>query len=355
MAGGFFLRHGRMSVTIAPTGTQDLELGDFTTERGDVVADARLRYRVIGDVEAAQENGWILVFHALTGSADVEAWWGPLVVPGGALDVNRHAVLSANLLGGCYGSTSPITWQASHGRRFPRLSSLDLARAHLPLIKHLGIRRLSLVSGGSLGGMVALQWGRVSAVPVDRLVVFAAPAATSAQAIAWNAAQRMAIEADPAWQDGQYREGEGPTTGLAAARAIAMITYRSAAEFEERFSRQSSRVPGRFDADHYLRRQGDKLVARFDAASYVALMDAMDLHDVGDIRVAAAETADRVGEVIGVGVDSDILYYPAEVRAWTDAYRAAGANARYVEIKSLYGHDAFLIEWDQVGWIMRER
>jgi homoserine O-acetyltransferase len=327
-----------MSVTIAPTGTQDLELGDFTTERGDVVADARLRYRVIGDVEAAQENGWILVFHALTGSADVEAWWGPLVVPGGALDVNRHAVLSANLLGGCYGSTSPITWQASHGRRFPRLSSLDLARAHLPLIKHLGIRRLSLVSGGSLGGMVALQWGRVSAVPVDRLVVFAAPAATSAQAIAWNAAQRMAIEADPAWQDGQYREGEGPTTGLAAARAIAMITYRSAAEFEERFSRQSSRVPGRFDADHY-----------------VALMDAMDLHDVGDIRVAAAETADRVGEVIGVGVDSDILYYPAEVRAWTDAYRAAGANARYVEIKSLYGHDAFLIEWDQVGWIMRER
>ena len=103
-----------MSVTIAPTGTQDLELGDFTTERGDVVADARLRYRVIGDVEAAQENGWILVFHALTGSADVEAWWGPLVVPGGALDVSRHAVLSANLLGGCYGSTSPITWQASH-------------------------------------------------------------------------------------------------------------------------------------------------------------------------------------------------------------------------------------------------
>jgi homoserine O-acetyltransferase len=344
-----------MSVTIAPTGTHDLELGDFTTERGEVLEDARLRYRVTGDVDAAQEHGWILAFHALTGSADIETWWGPLVGPGRALDTTRHAVLSANLLGGCYGSTSPIPWQRQHGRRFPRLSSFDLARAHVPLLKHLGVRRLALVSGGSLGGMVTLQMGRVSPVPVDRLVVFAAPAATSAQAIAWNAAQRMAIEADPAWQDGRYPEGKGPSEGLAAARAIAMITYRSAAEFEERFSRRSTRANGRFDADHYLRRQGDKLVARFDAASYVALMDAMDLHDVGDIAVAARETAERVTEVVGVGVDSDILYYPEEVRAWAAAYRAAGANARYVEIKSLYGHDAFLIEWDQVSQILRER
>src|SRR6266545_1933020 len=342
-----------MSVTIAPTATQDLELGDFTTERGEVLAQARLRYRIVGDVEAAQEHGWILVFHALTGSADVEAWWGPLVGPGRALDTDRHAILSANLLGGCYGSTSPIPWQTQHGPQFPRLSSLDLARAHAPLLAHLGVQQLALATGGSLGGMVALQWGRVTPVPVDRLVVFAAPAATSAQAIAWNAAQRMAIEADPAWRDGRYTEGEGPTTGLAAARAIAMITYRSAAEFAERFGRDSTRAGGRFDADHYLRRQGDKLVARFDAASYVALMDAMDLHDVGDIALAARETAQRVGEVVGVGVDSDILYYPSEVREWTAAYRAAGANARYTELRSLYGHDAFLIEWDQVAAILK--
>jgi homoserine O-acetyltransferase len=342
-----------MSVTIAPTGTQDLELGNFATERGEILAEARLRYRIVGDVEAAQQHGWILLFHALTGSADAEAWWGPLVGPGRALDTTRHAVLSANLLGGCYGSTSPIAWQTEHGRPFPRLSSLDLARAHGPLLAHLGVRRLALASGGSLGGMVALQWGRVTPVPVDRLVVFAAPAATSAQAIAWNAAQRMAIEADPAWQGGRYREGEGPTSGLAAARAIAMITYRSAAEFAERFGRESTRAAGRFDADHYLRRQGDKLVTRFDAASYVALMDAMDLHDVGDLAVAARETARRVGEVVGVGVDSDILYYPSEVRAWTAEYRAAGANARYVEITSLYGHDAFLMEWGQVSAILK--
>jgi homoserine O-acetyltransferase len=342
-----------MGVTIAPTGTHDLELGDLATERGDVLKDARLRYRVVGDAEAAQEHGWILVFHALTGSADVEAWWGPLVGPGRALDTTRHAVVSANLLGSCYGSTSPMPWQREHGRPFPRLSSLDLARAHVSLLAHLGVRRLALVTGGSLGGMVTLQWGRVTPVPVDQLVVFAAPAATSAQAIAWNAAQRMAIEADPAWRGGRYPEGAGPTGGLAAARAIAMITYRSAAEFAERFGRGSTRAEGRFDADHYLRRQGDKLVARFDAASYVALMDAMDLHDVGDVAAAARQTAERVGEVVGVGVDSDILYYPSEVRDWVAAYRAAGANARYAEIESLYGHDAFLIEWDQVAAILK--
>lgn len=343
-----------MSVTLAPGATtRDFALGDLRTERGEVLTDARLRYQILGDPDAAQRNGWILVFHALTGSADVEAWWGPLLGPGLPLDTARHAILSANLLGSCYGSTSPVPWQAAHGRRFPRLTALDLARAHAPLLAELGVRRLSLATGGSLGGMVALQWGRISPVPVDRLVVFAAPAACSAQAIAWNAAQRMAIEADPAWRGGAYPEGEGPTAGLAAARAIAMITYRSAAEFAERFGRGSTRAPGRFDAEHYLRRQGDKLVARFDAASYAALMDAMDLHDIGDPTAAARATAERVGEIVGVGVDSDILYFPAEVRDWVAAYRRAGANARYAEIASLYGHDAFLIEWEQVGGILK--
>ena len=256
-------RNRSMSTTLIPTvTTRDFPLGDLRTERGDWLNAARLRYRIIGDVDAAREHGWILVFHALTGSADVPDWWGPLVGPGRALDTTRHAILSTNLLGGCYGSTSPIPWQASHGRAFPRLSSFDLAQAHVPLLAHLGVRRLALATGGSLGGMVTLQWGRVSPVPVDRLVVFAAPAATSAQAIAWNAAQRMAIEADPAWREGAYPEGQGPTAGLAAARAIAMITYRSAAEFADRFARSSTRTPGRFDADQYLRSQGDKLVAR---------------------------------------------------------------------------------------------
>jgi homoserine O-acetyltransferase/O-succinyltransferase len=333
--------------------TRDFTLGDLTTVRGRTLHGLQLRYRVIGDMAAAAENGWILVFHALSGSADVEAWWGPLIGPGRALDTSRHAVVAANLLGGCYGSTGPAEWRAQTGDRFPELTPEDLARAHIPLLEHLGVERLALASGGSLGGMVALQWGRVANVFTDRLVVFAAPAAASAQAIGWNAVQRMAIEADPAWQDGVYATGEGPSAGLAAARALAMITYRSGAEFQARFGRQSTRAEGIFDVEYYLRRQGQKLVARFDAASYVALMRAMDLQDVGDLAIAARDTAQRVGQVIGVGIDSDILYLPAEVRDWVTAYRNAGAPAEYREIASLYGHDAFLIEWDQVEGILR--
>ena len=343
-----------MSMTIANGSlARDFELAELTTTAGRSLKGLRLRYRVVGDVEAAADNGWILVFHALTGSSEVDGWWGPLVGPGKALDTTRHAILAANLLGSCYGSSGPTEWRGGAGEVFPELTTADLARAHIPLLQHLGVRRLALATGGSLGGMVALQWGRLATVPTDRLVVFAAPAAASPQAISWNAVQRMAIEADPAWAGGSYPPGEGPVAGLAAARAIAMITYRSGAEFQARFGRLSSRSEGLFDVEHYLRRQGEKLIARFDAASYVALMRAMDLHEVGDVATAARETARRVGLVIGVGIDSDILYPAPEVRDWVAAYRAGGATVEYREIASLYGHDAFLIEWDQVERILR--
>lgn len=329
--------------------TGDLLLGDFRTERGGLIPNARIRYQVLGDPEAGRRHGWRLVFHALTGSSRVQDWWGPVIGPGLPLDPARGPILSANLLGSCYGSSSPA--DVSDGG-FPVLTTADLARAHIPLLQHLGIEHLSLVSGGSLGGMVALQWGLLTPVPVDRLVIFAAPERTSAQAIAWNAAQRMAIEADPAWLDGRYLPGEGPVAGLAAARAIAMITYRSVVEFDQRFGRKETRSPGRFDVDHYLRRHGQKLVDRFDARSYVSLMASMDSHDVGPAELAGRHTSASVGEVIGVGIDTDILYYPWEVRRWVDAYTRGGANASYAELTTPYGHDAFLIEFEQVGRIL---
>lgn len=333
--------------------THELPLEELTTASGQPVSGLKLRYRVFGDLEAASENGWILVFHALTGSAEVDTWWGPVVGPGKALDTTRHAIVAANLLGSCYGSSGPGEWRIERGQKFPELTPGDLARAHLPLLEHLGVHRLALATGGSLGGMVALEWGRLTTVRTDRLVVFAAPAVASSQAIGWNAVQRMSIEADPAWNGGDYVSGEGPTAGLAAARALAMITYRSGAEFQARFGRLSSRADGMFDVEHYLRRQGQKLVARFDPASYVALMRTMDIHDIGDPAAAGRETSARVGKVVGVGIDSDILYLPSEIRDWVSAYRAAGVNAEYREIASLYGHDAFLIEWDQVQQILR--
>jgi len=342
-----------MSVTLPPAATgqsADLAIGDFSTASGGVIRDARLRYRVFGDLGLARAHGAHLVFHALTGSADVDSWWGPVIGPGRALDTLQRPVIAANLLGSCYGSSGP---SAVADGSFPPLTTVDLARAHQPLLEHLGVEQLGTVTGGSLGGMVALEWGRISPVPIERLVVFAAPARTSAQAIAWNAAQRLAIEADPAWAGGRYPADHGPTGGLAAARAIAMITYRSIVEFEERFGRRRSRNPGLFDVEYYLRRHGEKLVARFDARTYVALMRAMDSHDVGDLTIAGRETASRTREVIGVGIDTDILYYPSEIRGWVDAYRSAGADARYEEIRTPYGHDAFLIEFERVEEILR--
>lgn len=327
-----------------------LSLGDFRLERGGVIPDARLFYRVFGDLSLGRQHGAILIFHALTGSADAESWWEPLIGPGRALDTTGHPVISANLLGSCYGSSGPR--DVSDGS-FPVLTTADLARAHIPLLEHLEISRLALATGGSLGGMVALQWGLLTPVPVDRLVVFAAPARASAQSIAWNAVQRLAIEADSAWAAGRYAPGEGPRAGLAAARAIAMITYRSHLEFEERFERRQTRTPGRFDVEHYLRRHGEKLVDRFDARCYITLMQAMDLHDVGDLGKAGRHTAQSVAEVVGVGIDSDILYRAAEVQAWVGAYAHGGARARYEEITTPFGHDAFLIEFQQVERILR--
>lgn len=328
--------------------TADFVVPRFRTGDGACIRNLRLHYRVYGDLAAGRRNGCILVFHALTGSAAVHEWWAPLLGPGRALDTSRHAVIAANLPGSCYGSSGPMSDPS-----FPALSTADMARAHVPLLAHLGVDRLALAIGGSLGGMVALQWGRLASVPTERLVVLAAPAATSAQAIAWNAAQRLAIEADPRWQHGRYAPGAGPAAGLAAARAIAMITYRSPAEFSARFGRASTRVSGRFDVEHYLRRQGEKLVERFDARAYVALMRAMDLHDLGDLDSAARDTAARVQQVVGVGIDTDILYAPGEVQSWVDAYHRRGVHAVYRRIRSVYGHDAFLVEYDQLTELLR--
>lgn len=329
-----------------------LSIGPLFTDSGAVVDGLSLHYRVVGDVEAASVNGWILVFHALTGSADVGAWWGGMVGPGRPLDTSRHAVLAANLPGSCYGSTGPRQWRAAGRGTFPALSTRDIARTHEVLLDHLGVENVALATGGSLGGMIALQWGAITSRAVDRLAVMAAPAVTSSQSIAWNVAQRMAIEADPRWRGGEYAEDAQPASGLAAARAIAMITYRSGAEFDERFGRELSRQGDRLAVDAYLRRHGEKLVERFDAGSYVTLTEVMDRHDVGPIAEAARATAARVRHVIGVGVDTDILYPAAEVRGWVDQYHAHGANASYAEIRSICGHDAFLIELDQVGRIL---
>ena len=291
----------------------------------------------------------VVVVHALTGSADAAGdWWEPLIGPGRALDIRRVGVLGANLLGGRYGSTGPTSIDSRtgrpFGRTFPAVSTRDQARAQWALFDALGIEEVALVVGGSLGGMVALEIALVRPPAVRHVMPIAAPAATGPMAIAWNRIQVELIE----------RLGGD---GLALARQLAMTTYRSETDFDERFGR-SVESDGRPAVVSYLAHQGEKLVDRFDGDTYRVLAGAMDRHDIGtgrgglDAALALLAVAD-VG-LTGVGIVDDILYGPGQVRALVAAASAAGVGARYREIRSTKGHDAFLVEWDQLALIIGE-
>jgi homoserine O-acetyltransferase len=291
----------------------------------------------------------VLVIHALTGSADAAGdWWEPLIGPGRALDTDHVGVLCANLLGGRYGSTGPVSLNPRTGRpygaSFPAVSTRDQARAQWQLLDRLGVKRVALVIGGSLGGMVSLEIGLTRPTAVDHVMPIAAPAAIGPMAIAWNHLQVTLID----------RLG---LEGLALARQLAMTTYRSEADFEERFGRRREE-DGRPAIVSYLDHQGQKLVDRFDPATYRILAGAMDLHDVGEgrggLEAAFALLAAAGTRLTGLGIQDDILYGPAQVRALVDAARAAGVDARYRELSSSKGHDAFLVEWDQLAAVLTE-
>ena len=323
-------------------------LGPFDLESGQTLPALTVAYRHDGPGPAVAPQ--VLVVHALTGSADAAGdWWAPLIGPGRAFDTDRFGVLCANLLGGRYGTTGPTARDPhtglQYGSTFPAVSTRDQARAQWRLLDALGIGELALVTGGSLGGMVALEVALERPAAVRHVLPIAAPAATGSLAIAWNRIQAVLVD----------RLGDD---GLALARELAMTTYRSEADFEERFGRQTE-PDGRFSIVSYLEHQGEKLVERFDGDTYRVLVGAMDRHDIGRERgghAAAFETLARSGtQVTGLGIQDDILYGPAQVRALVEAAAAAGVtDATYREIRSSKGHDAFLVEWPQLTEVISE-
>jgi homoserine O-acetyltransferase len=333
-----------------PTGTGRLEsvaLGPFDLDDGTTLPGLTVAYRHDGPGPGTAPQ--VLVIHALTGSADAAGdWWEPLIGSGRALDTDRIGVLAANLLGGRYGTTGPISIDPETGRPygadFPALSTRDQARAQWRLIDALGIDRLDLVVGGSLGGMVALEVALARPDAVAEVMPIAAPAATGPMAIAWNHLQVELID----------RLG---LDGLALARELAMTTYRSESDFDERFGR-GVEPDGRPSIVSYLDHQGRKLIDRFDPSTYRILTGAMDRHDVGvawgGLEGAFARLRDGGTRITGVGIQDDILYGPRQVHVLVDAATAAGADARYREIHSTKGHDAFLVEWDQLTELIGE-
>jgi homoserine O-acetyltransferase len=322
--------------------------GEVTLELGGRLPGLRIAYRTWGTLDAGGENA-VVVCHALTGSADADLWWTRLFGPGRALDPERDFIVCSNILGSCYGTTGPAELDPSTGRpwlgTFPAITIRDMVRAQHALSTALGVKRIRTVIGGSLGGMQVLEWALLYPELVESAVFVASTARHSAWCIGLSEAQRQAIFADPRWMGGRYDPADPPAAGLAAARMMAMLSYRSQPSFEMRFARRPQ-TEDLYAIESYLRYQGQQLVDRFDPATYVALTRAMDTHDVSRGRGDFDDVLRSIRQpVLVVSIDSDVLYWPWEQREVANLV----PNARLAVMDSPHGHDAFLIDVDRLN------
>lgn len=339
------------------------QVGSFTTEHGGVIPNLRVAYETFGTLDESRGNA-VLVFHAFTGDSHIAGpagnghltpgWWDALVGPSKAIDTDRFFVVCSNLLGGCQGTSGPASYDTNghqFGPRFPRVSVRDQVRAQLLLADELGIDRFHTVIGGSMGGMLALEWALLAPERLERLAVLAAPPETDARTIAENTLQADAIRLDPEFRGGDYYDSVGPWRGLALARRLAMINYRAADEFGNRFGRswQSERSPvtsdGRYAVESYLDFHGNRFTRRFDANSYLTLLEAMNSHDVGRDRGGVeAALATIACPTLVAGVPSDTLFpIETQYRIARGIQHSITGDEAFV-IESPCGHDGFLVE-----------
>ena len=349
--------------TVEPTYEGDFVLDrHLLLESGRTLASPTLHYAVYGKLNAVRDNA-VLVCHALSGSALVGAWWPEIFAPGALLSLEHDFVICINLLGSCYGSTGPGSVDPEtglvYGPDFPLVSIRDNVRAQAHLLDSLGIRRLRLVLGGSIGGMQALEWAIHDPERVARAAIIGV-APVSAMGLALNHLQRQAIQNDPDWDGGYYLPQRPPRAGLSLARQIAMLSYKSPTLFEERFGRQPNRngedpwahddqggglIGGRFDIAGYLDMQGDRFNERFDANAYLAILRTMDTWEPLHGGRPLEEIFGRIkARLTFIGISSDWLFPPESVKAFAESIRSAGVAADYREMTSSHGHDAFLAE-----------
>jgi homoserine O-acetyltransferase/O-succinyltransferase len=339
-------------------------------EGGGRLDSVDVAYEEWGTLNPGRTNA-VLVLHALTGDSHATGqagigdpnpgWWDDLLGPGAAIDTDRFFVVCPNVLGGCGGTTgpsSPAQDGNAYGSRFPAITIRDQVEVEVALADHLGIDQWAAVIGGSMGGMRALEWCVGQPERVDRALVLAVGAAASAEQIALCSLQVRAIRADPAYQGGDYYDTSlRPTEGMAIARGIGQVSYRTSEELEARFGHgwQGDESPlqgGRYAVESYLAHHGDKLAARFDPNSYVVLSQAMNHHDIGRGRHGISSALQQVtAEVTVAGIATDRLY-PIESQHEIARLLDHGTEVRV--INSRVGHDGFLIEVDAVGTILKE-
>jgi homoserine O-acetyltransferase len=346
-----------------------VDIGPLTLESGVVLDDVRIAVQRWGELSPERDNV-VVVLHALTGDSHITGpaghdhptpgWWDGVAAPGAPIDTDHWCAVSTNVLGGCRGSTGPSSVAPDGkpwGSRFPAITVRDQVAADLAALAALGITQVAAVVGGSMGGARALEWVIGHPDTVRAALVLAVGARATADQIGTQSSQVSAIKADQDWQCGDYYgTGRSPDSGMEIARRFAHLTYRGEAELDDRFGNdaQGNEDPttgGRYAVQSYLEHQGEKLAARFDAGTYVALTDALSSHDVGRGRggVRAALSRCVVPVVVG-GITSDRLYPLRLQQELADLLpTCSGLNV----VDSIYGHDGFLVETDAVGELIR--
>lgn len=350
------------------------QIGDLTLDTGEVLPRARIAYETWGTPNADFSNA-VLIIHSLTADSHLvgpagpghatDGWWNTVVGDGLAVDTRKWFVVCPNTLGGCQGSTGPST-VTSDGREwgslFPYLTVRDQTRALTKLAGELGVTRWAAVIGGSAAGMSALEYAVTHPDAVERLGLLATTAVTSADQISLNAIQMEAIRMDPLFNGGDfYDQDEGPFRGLALARRMAMMSYRAPAEFNDRFDRawQSEISPlgsgGRFAVESYLDFHGNKFTRRFDANSYISLVEAMNSHDISRDRGSVQDVLATVtAKALVVGIDSDRCFPLEQQIALAEHLpNHIGGRDAFV-MSSPFGHDAFLIDDETTGSLLRQ-
>lgn len=320
----------------------------LVTEVGQKIPDPTVAYQTWGKLNRHRNNA-VLVCHALTGNTKADEWFSGLFGKGKTLDPERHFIICPNALGSCYGSTGPTSINPETGQvyraDFPKVNVRDMVRLHQRLLDSLGVQGVETVIGGSLGGMQALEFA-IMDLRTRSAIVIGMGKAHSPWAVGISHTQRQAIYSDPNWNEGYYDEEHPPEKGLSLARMIAMNSYRSPKDFESKFGRRLQEKSDIFEVESYLNYQGKKLTGRFDAVSYVRLTQAMDAHDVAHNRSTHEEILGGVRPpVLVIGIDSDMLYPTHEQKELADLL----PYGEYAEITSPYGHDAFLIEFEQIN------
>ncbi|RHW43621.1 homoserine O-acetyltransferase [Neobacillus notoginsengisoli] len=335
-----------------------IKVGDLQLESGIVLPDIELAF------ERAGKSGGpvILVCHALTGNqftvgtAKQPGWWHGLIGPEKYIDTNQFEVITFNVLGGCSGSTGPTSinpvTKKPYQTDFPKLTIRDIVHSQVLALRKLGINEIKAAIGGSLGGMQILELAITYPDFAKVIIPIAVTPYLSDYGIAFNAIGRNAIKRDPAWKGGFYSE-EDRIAGLEIARMIGMVTYRTGKLFNKRFNREL-KDGETFQVESYLNYQGQKLSDRFDANSYLYLLEAMDSHDIGRGRQGWKKALGHItAKTLLLGYTGDLLYPPEDVKEIAEALMKAGKEADYVEVKTDFGHDGFLAEFPKWGGILQ--